>query len=117
MTYTTCRPPLSNYSPGVNIYENATDVLLEVELPGRRREEVSVEVIERTLKISAKEALTEREGYASVTRERSRGAFERSFGLGADLEVEKIQARFENGLLLLSIPRHEKAQPRKVEIV
>jgi HSP20 family protein len=110
-------PQQSLYSPGVNIYENAKEVLLEVELPGRKREDVSVEVTERTLKISAPDAAVEREGYESIARERRRGAFERSFRLGADLQADKIQARFENGLLLLSIPKHEKAQARKVEIL
>jgi HSP20 family molecular chaperone IbpA len=116
MSYATCSAPQSLTYPGVNIYENAAEVLLEVELPGRKREEISVEMTERTLKISAPEAVTAREGFEAVARERRRGAFERSFRLGADLQAEKIQARFENGLLLLSIAKHEKAQPRKVEI-
>jgi HSP20 family protein len=116
MTFTSWKPQVSSYSPGVNIYENNTEVLLEVELPGRKREDVSVEVVERSLKISASAAETEREGYESSYRERRRGAIERSFRLGSDLETEKVQARFENGLLLVSIPKHATAQARKIEV-
>ena len=116
MTFTTWRQPVTAYSPGVNIFENAAEVLLEVELPGRKREDVNVEVVEQTLTISAKEAVTEREGFESGYFERKRGPVERSFRLGADLDSSKVQARFENGLLLLSIPKHAAAQPRKIDI-
>ena len=117
MTFTSWRQPQTAYAPGVNIYEKPTEVLLEIELPGRKREDVSVEVVERVLKISSKDAATDREGYEASYLERRRGAIERSFRLGADLEPEKIQARFENGLLLLSIPKQAAAAARKVEIL
>jgi HSP20 family molecular chaperone IbpA len=116
MTFTTWKPQASVYNPGVNIYENATEVLLEVELPGRKREDVSVEVVDRTLTISAKDADTERDGYEASYRERRRGSLQRSFRLGTDLETDKVHARYENGLLLLSIPKQVAAQARKIEV-
>jgi HSP20 family protein len=116
MTFTSWKPQVAAYNPGVNIYENATEVLLEVELPGRKREDVTVEVVDRTLKISAKDADTRREGYEASYSERRRGALERSFRLGPDLESDKVQARFENGLLLLSVPKLATAQARKIEV-
>ena len=116
MTYATCRPS-AIASPGVNLYESDKEVLLEIEVPGRKREDISVEVVDSTLNVSAKDALVEREGFSSSYRERNRAAFERSFRLGSDLHADKIQARYENGLLVLSIPKHEKAATRKVEIL
>lgn len=116
MNFTAWKEPSTSYTPGVNIYENASAVLLEVELPGRKREDVNVEVAERMLKISARDASTEREGFEASYIERRRAGLERSFRLGADLDSDKIQARYENGLLLLEIPKHAAAQPRKVEI-
>ena len=116
MTFTSWKPQATSYNPGVNIYENNNEVLLEIELPGRKREDVNVELVDRTLKISAKDADTQREGYQASYTERRRMALERSFRLGADLESEKIQARFENGLLLLNIPKQAAAQSRKVEV-
>ena len=115
MLFTHHRQAQASFSPGVNIFENPGEVLLEIELPGRKREEVQVEVSDRSLKISAPELSAGREGYQSSYLERRRGAIERSFRLGADLESGKIQARFENGLLLLSIPR-QAAKAHKVEI-
>jgi HSP20 family protein len=117
MTYASCRPAALSSAPGVNLYENDKEILLEIELPGRKRGEISVEVADNTLRISAQDAVTDREGFEVSYRERSRAAFERSFKLGSDLDAAKIQARFENGLLLLGIPKHEKAQPKKVEIL
>lgn len=116
LTYANCNTAYAPSRTGVNIYENSSEVLLEVEMPGRKKEDVSVEVADRTLKISAKDAVTAREGYEASYVENSRRAFERSFRLGADLDASKVQARYENGLLILSIPRSEGTQPRKVEI-
>lgn len=116
LTYANYGPFVASNTPGVNLYENDKELLLEIELPGRKREDVQVEVLQNTLQVSAKDAVTDREGFETSYSERRRGAFERKFKLGADLQAEKIQARFENGLLILSVPKHERAAAHKVEI-
>ncbi len=116
MTFTHFRPTATLQTPAVNIFENEHEVLLEIELPGYRREDIAVEQAGRALKITAKELEAGREGYSVSYRERSRRGFERSFRLGADLDATKIQARYENGLLLLSVPRLAKQGSTKVEV-
>lgn len=99
-----------------NVYENDKETLLELALPGFTKEEVSLEVTDKILKIRAERKAAEREGYREVWAERGAKSAERSFRLGEDLDDAKIQARFENGLLLVTLPKAEKAQPKKVEI-
>ncbi|MES2201892.1 MAG: Hsp20/alpha crystallin family protein [candidate division FCPU426 bacterium] len=118
--YVSCATPrsFSGYTSGlnVNIFENDKEMLLEAALPGRKREELTLEVSEKVLTIKVPGISVEREGFQLEYSEHSRGDLERSFKLGPNLDTTKIQARFENGLLLISIPKQPEAQSRKVEI-
>ena len=120
--FATCTTPrdYSRYqagNPNVNIYDNEKELLLEVELPGFKREEVSLEVTNHVLTIKTAQGSVERQGYALEYAERDGLGIERSFRLGSNVDAEKIQARFENGLLLVTVPKHPQAQARKVEIL
>jgi HSP20 family molecular chaperone IbpA len=106
----------SIYEMPVSVFENEKEVLLEVELPGYRREEIGLEVKESTLRISAPAKDKVREGYSLKYRERGSRDLERRFKLGGDLEASAIQARLENGILQVSVPRSEEAKTRRVEI-
>jgi HSP20 family protein len=99
-----------------NVYENDSETLVELALPGFSKEEVTLEVSDRVLKVRAEKKAAAREGYREVWAERGARIAERSFRLGEDLEESRINARFENGLLLVTIAKAEKAQPKKVEI-
>lgn len=101
----------------VNIYSNEKELLLEVELPGFKREEVTLEVANQVLTIKTPEASVQRQGYDQDYAERGSSSVERSFRLGSNVDAEKIQARFENGLLLVTLPKHPETQARKVEIL
>jgi HSP20 family protein len=103
--------------PNVNLYENEKEVVLEMELPGVSKENVSLEIKDDMLIIAARPRDPQvPQGYEVVYQERSLNAFERSFRLGQELLRDKIQARFENGLLIVSLSKAEKAQPKKIEI-
>ena len=103
-------------NPNVNIYENEKELFLEVELPGFKREEVGLEVANRILTIRTPAVKAEREGYSLKYAERGDDEVVRSFRLGPNVEAEKVQARFVNGLLLVTVPKHPESQARKVEI-
>jgi HSP20 family protein len=99
-----------------NVYESDSETLVELALPGFTKDQVSLEVADRVLSIKAEKPQAGREGYREVWSERGAKSAERSFKLGDDLDESKISARFENGLLLVSIAKAEKAQPKKVDI-
>ena len=101
--------------PKVNIYEYDETVDIIAEIPGLSKEHVSVEVEEDVLIISGdKHGNTRMEdGGKCITRELKQSAFTRSFNLGEHLDGTKVIAKFEDGLLSISIPKKEPEKPKK----
>jgi len=103
------------FSPAVNIVENNEAYHLELMAPGRNKEDFSVAVEKDLLTISytAKEE-TKAEGLKSVRKEFSLQSFKRSFNLDEKINAEGIQAKYENGILKLLLPKKaEVTQPTK----
>ncbi|QEE49862.1 Hsp20/alpha crystallin family protein [Flavobacterium alkalisoli] len=107
--------------PSVNIRESADHFEVEVAAPGMDKNDFSVTLEENTLTISSGKEQNEntQEGYYT-RREFSYQSFQRSFELPKNVvDEDQISARYENGLLLLTIPKKEEAKqkpPRLIEI-
>lgn len=99
-----------------DIFEDGGNLVIEAELPGFSKDEVKVQVNDDQLTISAerKEAKEEKSEHY-IRRERSINQVCRTFII-EDLDVEKIEAKFENGLLRLSMPKPERLLPQSKEI-
>jgi HSP20 family protein len=107
------------FTPAVDISETDKSYEFEIELPGMKREDVQIEVSDGILTVSGEkreEKKEDKKGYRKI--ERSYGKFERSFSLPADVDDKNISAKFENGLLNISIQKSPEAKSakRKIEI-
>lgn len=108
--------------PAVNIRETNQHFEVEVAAPGMKKEDFKVELDGNLLTIRSerKNEETVNEGERYSRREFSYQSFERSFQLPKDVvDIEQIKARYENGLLMLTIPKKEEAKqkpPRMIEI-
>ena len=112
---------LSNRNPAVDVLETPQDYSLEAELPGLEQNQVEIKVEDGVLHISSIESETTQKVETEnepkyLVRERRNKVFSRSFVLPKDVDAEKISAKFANGLLVLTLPKLEKAQPRKIAI-
>ncbi len=103
--------------PAVNIKENDKEVILEAEMVGLGKDEVGVDVSEDTLTItgSKKERNTPK-GYELIYSERCDYEYERAFVLGNEVDRGKINAKYDNGILRITLPKSEEVQPKKIEI-
>jgi HSP20 family protein len=102
------------WRPRVDIHESETEIDIDVELPGMKKKDITVEVKDNTLTVSGERTRDERyENAEGYTTERHYGRFERSFGLPDTVDAEKVTARFTNGVLTLGLPKTEKALPRE----
>ena len=85
---------------------------LEIDLPGFKKEEITVSLEDGNLTISAAKGLDQEEQEKKtgryIRRERYAGACERSFYVGEDLTVEDIRAEFKHGILKLFVPKKEE---------
>ena len=107
----------ASFSPAVDVVEQDNAYLLRAEIPGIAPNEIDVQVENDVLTLRGErkhENEEQREGYRRV--ERSYGSFSRSFVLPQGTNVEAIDARAENGVLTVTIPKVQTASARKVEV-
>ncbi|MAR89888.1 MAG: hypothetical protein CML06_03265 [Pseudomonadales bacterium] len=104
------------WQPVVDIAESPTGYQVHLELPGIQPEQVKVELDDNVLRISGEKVRPESEEVQYRHRERAVGEFQRAFSLPEDADHNAINARFDHGLLVISIQKKEQAQPRKIEI-
>ena len=88
---------------------------IEFDLPGVARESIDLDVERNVLTVRA-ERVPRNGDWEMLASERPRGAFSRQLVLGDNLDLDKIEARYDGGVLHLTIPVAERAKPRKIEI-
>ncbi|MFP5039809.1 Hsp20/alpha crystallin family protein [Parasediminibacterium sp. JCM 36343] len=106
--------------PAVNIHESTDGYHLELNAPGRNKEDFKVNVENGLLTISfEKKEETEEKDYKTIRREFSHESFKRSFSLDDKIDGENIQAKYENGILKLLLPKKEevKVLPKEITIL
>ena len=89
--------------------------VLEFDLPGVAPESIDLDVERNVLTIRA-ERVASNGDWQMLASERVRGSFSRQLVLGDNLDLEKIEAAYRDGVLRLHVPVAEKAKPRKIEI-
>jgi len=105
------------WAPPIDIYETADAYKVVAELPGFTPDQVDVTVNEGTLTIKGERKFYEETNEENFHRiERRFGAFQRLVSLPQQVQADKVEAGFENGVLTVSIPKAELVKPRKIEI-
>jgi HSP20 family protein len=105
------------WTPAVDILETANDIVLRAELPGVKSEEVDIRIENNTLTLRGErkyEVNDEKMNYHR--RERTYGAFSRSFTLPSIIEQDKVTAEFKDGILQVSLPKKEETKPKQIAI-
>ena len=111
----------NNSYPKVDVTDHPDKIVIEAEIPGLSKEDVSVDLEERVLTISGgkRDASFDKtdNDVRYIRKELKRSSFKRSFKLGDNMKVSKIGADFDNGLLTVTVPKREKEESRKVKIL
>ena len=103
--------------PAVNIKENDKNFEIEVAAPGYKKEDFKVDIVNGMLTISAENKNEQEEKKENYTRQEfSYSSFTRSFTLPETVKDEDVKAKYENGLLHLTLQKSEKAQVQKKTI-
>jgi len=104
--------------PPTDVVEDSEGIRISLELPGIKPEDVEVTIENRTLTVKGEKTQASEQKSTRLHRyERSYGRFERSFQLPDTIDADRISARYEHGVLTLTLPRAEEAKPRKVQVV
>jgi HSP20 family protein len=109
----------SNYTlPAVNIKENDVNFKLEVYAPGFAKEDFNLELSQKTLTVSCEKQLEKEVNNEQYSRkEFSATAFKRTFNLPETVNIEAIQAKYENGVLNISLPKREESLPKPKRMI
>jgi HSP20 family protein len=89
--------------------------LIEFDLPGVSPQTIDLDVERNVLTVSA-ERLARNGDWAMLASERPRGRFSRQLVLGDNLDLDRIEASYQDGVLRLTVPVAEKAKPRKIQV-
>ena len=107
----------SAWLPSVDVFEDKESLKIVAELPGLKPEDVKITLENSTLTLRGEKKQVAEEKTERVHRyERSYGSFERSFSLPNTVDVDKVAASFENGVLTITLPKAEKAKPREIAV-
>lgn len=101
-------------TPLVDIYENDDEILMHVEIPGVKKEDINVNIDNGSLTVTGLRMI-KREG-AADWEEFGDVEFQRAFSVPQTIDVNKVQAELQDGILALHLPKSEAAKPRMIEI-
>ena len=106
------------WRPSVDVIEHEDRFDLTLDLPGIKKEDLTITVKEGTLYLSGEREQPERDENAEFyhSYERPAGSFERSFQLPDHVDGDKIKASFADGVLTVEVPKSEKAKPRTIKV-
>ena len=107
----------SDWTPAVDVKESENAFTIIADIPGVDPQDIEVHMENGMLTIKGQresEKKEEKEGYKRV--ERSYGSFYRRFSMPDTANADKIAAKSKNGVLEITIPKHDKVQPRKIAV-
>jgi len=105
------------WSPAIDVCQTDDAIIVEVELPGVKEEDFSLNLTKDTLKISGEIKSAEaKENVSYLRRERHRGKFSRTIALPVSIDVDKAKAVYKNGILQITLPKAEEVKPRTLKI-
>lgn len=106
-----------DWGPPVDVFEDKNNVIVKVEIPGMKKEEIAVDMVGEMLNISGeRKEEAEYKGAGSYRSERYFGHFHRSVSLPAAVQAEKIDAHYKDGVLTITCPKTEEAKRKQIEI-
>jgi HSP20 family protein len=109
--------PFGGENLAVDVYETDQDVVIKTSLPGVKPEDIDISVVGDTVTIKGEakeESEVKEESY--VRRERRFGSFCRTVPLPNQVVADKAEARFEHGVLTLTLPKAEEVKPKSIKV-
>jgi HSP20 family protein len=108
---------LGSWVPPVDIYETEETIVLSAELPGMKKEDMSVEIKDNTLTIKGERKFERDSAAKSYSRvECSYGTFQRVFTLPHLVQQDKVKARYENGILEIILSKAEEGKTKQIKV-
>jgi HSP20 family protein len=110
-------PSRENWLPVVDVNEDDDGYHFQMELPGLTKDDVKISFKDDVLLVSGEKKAEQKEDKKNYHYyERRFGKFERAFRVNSDIIVDKIDASFKDGVLMIDLPKAEIAKPKEIEV-
>jgi HSP20 family protein len=108
---------MGNFIPPVDVYEDGHQMVLKLEVPGIKQEDLDVQLENQTLTIKGERKFEKNEKEENFHRiERRYGSFTRSFMLPQTVDTTAPKASYDNGVLTIALQKKEAAKPKQVKV-
>ena len=109
--------PAAGVFPPINITQDDENFYLRAEIPGIKPSELSISALRNRVAISGKREIPrEHERVSYHRKERPEGAFNRAVTLPTEVDADRVEARYTDGILTLTLPKAEQAKPRQISV-
>jgi len=102
--------------PAADIYETQDAYVLALDMPGVSKETISLVIENGSLVVRAPAEARDGPGAALMYREISGGVYQRSFTIGDGVDVDRVDARYKDGILNITMLKAEEAKPKQIEV-
>lgn len=110
-------PAEMEWLPSVDVSETKDALLVKAEVPGMDAKDIDISIVGDTLTIKGEKKQQVEEKDENYHRVECRyGAFSRSIRLPATVDADKVQAKYEKGILSIQLPKKEEAKPKQIEV-
>ena len=106
----------NNVQPATDIYENNDEYVLIANMPGVSRSEIQVKVIDESLIVFGRINYSEALNKDYILNENEIGNYFRKFKIADSIEKVKISAKYDNGQLIVNLPKSEKVKARTIDV-
>jgi HSP20 family protein len=103
--------------PAINIWDDGENGYLEAELPGLSAKDVELLVRGNQVSIRGERRIPEEKGATWHRRERAQGRFTRALTLPWEINADKVEAKWTDGVLMVKLPKSESNKPRRVPVL
>jgi HSP20 family protein len=103
--------------PPMNITQDNDNFYVRAEVPGIKPDELSISAVRNRLSLAGKrEIQREHERVSYHRKERAEGSFNRTVTLPTEIDADKVDAKYTDGILTLTLPKSEEAKPRQIKV-
>ncbi|MEX0780603.1 MAG: Hsp20/alpha crystallin family protein [Balneolales bacterium] len=107
----------TGFVPGIDITENDKQYFIQVTLPGMKKDDINIDLDDRTLTVSGERKHEKEEKDVKYHLIESRyGRFERSFTLPANADPDSLDAKYEDGILKMNVKKSEKSMSKQIKV-
>ena len=105
------------FTPAVDIFETEKEITLLADMPGVKADDLTIDLRDNALTLSAETAPVDTSDEQDILMEYATGKYYRQFTLGEIIDQKAIDAKLNDGVLRLSLPKVEKATPKKITVM